>query len=180
MDIHKLLNDDGVLFLWQQILAQFVKKEEGKGLSTNDLTNELLVKIQNAGDSNFDGNYGSLTHQPQINGITLTGNKTLEQLGITKAISDVIGNVTQISFDYYSDVSELPTVGEKGVFYLVPNSGSGKNTLDEYIWVKSKSDYELLGTVENKVDLSGYVKQTDIEPLTNEEILAIIESATAS
>ena len=95
---YKPLDENGLLFLWQQILNQFVKQEAGKGLSTHDLTDELLEKINNSGSSSFDGSYNSLTNQPQINGITLTGNKTLEDLGITAAITEAIGSVTQISF----------------------------------------------------------------------------------
>lgn len=176
MATFKPLDENGLLFLWQQILAQFVKKEEGKGLSTNDLTDELLQKIQNAGDSSFDGNYNSLTNQPQINGITLTGNKTLADLGITQAITDAIGNVTQISFEPVANFESLPAVGSVGVFYLVPNSGSENNNYDEYIWNASTSMYELIGTIQSEIDLSGYVKTTDIVPLTNDEILTIINS----
>ena len=59
----------------------------------------LNNKVSVSEDSSFDGKYNSLTGQPQINGITLTGNKTLADLGISKAITDAIGNVTQISFE---------------------------------------------------------------------------------
>ena len=178
--MYQPLDGNGLLFLWQQILAQLVKKEEGKGLSANDLTDELLEKIQNAGTSSFDGNYNSLTNQPQINGITLTGNKTLEDLGITQAITDAIGKVSQISFEPVENFSQLPETGESGVFYLVPNEGLGNNNYDEYIWVEEKAGYELIGSIQSQIDLSGYVKTTDIVPLTNDEILEIINTATAS
>lgn len=174
----KPLDENGLLFLWQQILSQFVKKETGKGLSTNDLTDELLQKIQNAGESSFNGDYNSLKNQPQINGITLTGNKTLEDLGITQAITDAIGNVTQISFEVVESFAELPVVGEVGVFYLTPNNGGGNNNYDEWIWNTKASMYELIGTIQNEIDLSGYVKYENIKPLTNDEILNIINTVT--
>lgn len=41
----KFLDKNGLLYLWQKITAKFVEKEIGKGLSTNDLTNELLQKL---------------------------------------------------------------------------------------------------------------------------------------
>lgn len=173
----KPLDDNGLLFLWQQILANFVKKEAGKGLSSNDLTDELLEKIQNAGTSNFDESYNSLTNQPQINGITLTGNKTLEDLGITKAITDAIGEVTSISFEV---VDSLPETGTTGVFYLVPGEGLNGNNYNEYIWIAATGKYEPIGQIQSEIDLSGYVKTTDIVPMTNDEILAIINSVTAS
>lgn len=177
---YRPLDGDGLLFLYKLILEQFVKKESGKGLSSNDLTDELLEKIQNAGDSSFNGDYDSLTNRPQINGIMLTGNKTLDDLGITKAITDALGNVTQISFEVVTDFSSLPETGTAGVFYLVPNTGGTTNNYDEYIWVSSKNSYELIGTVQAEIDLSGYVKKTDIVPLTNEEIRQIVDNATAS
>lgn len=177
MATFKPLDENGLLFLWQQILMQFVKKEEGKGLSANDLTDELLQKIQSAGTSNFDGDYNSLIGQPMINGITLTGNKTLEDLGIAKAIADAIGNVTQISFEVVENFADLPIIGEVGVFYLTSNNGNGNNNYDEWIWNAKTSMYELIGAVQSEVDLSGYVKTTDIVPLTNDEILAIINSS---
>lgn len=179
MAMFKPLDENGLLFVWQQILSQFVKKEAGKGLSTNDLTDELLQKIQNAGDSSFDGNYNSLINQPQVNGITLTGNKTLEDLGITQAITDAIGNVTQISFEPVESFADLPEVGSVGVFYLVPNSIGNNNNYEEYIWNSQTQLYELIGTMQSDIDLSQYVKTTDIVPLTNDEILTIINSVTS-
>lgn len=176
----KPLDENGLLFLWQQILGQFVKQETGKGLSTNDLTDELLKKIQNAGDSSFDGNYNSLTNIPQINGIELKGNKTLEDLGITKAIQDAIGEINQISFEPVESFDSLPEAGSVGVFYLVPNAKKGNNNYDEYIWNTSDGTYELIGQIQSEIDLSGYVKTTDIVPLTNDEILQIINTVTAS
>lgn len=48
----------------QAALNNKVDKVNGKGLSTNDLTDELLQKINNAGDSSFSGNYDDLTGKP--------------------------------------------------------------------------------------------------------------------
>lgn len=180
MSTFKPLDENGLLFLWQQILSQFVKQESGKGLSTNDLTNELLEKIQNAGDSSFNGDYNSLINMPQVNGIELKGNKTLEDLGIIKAITDAVGEVTQIAFEPVESFDSLPETGKVGVFYLVPNTKQGNNNYDEYIWNAAGSAYELIGQIQSGIDLSGYVKTTDIVPMTNEEILEIINTATAS
>lgn len=174
----RALDENGLLFLWQQILAQFVKKENGKGLSTNDLTDELLQKINNAGDSTFNGDYESLTNQPQINGISLTGNKTFEDLGITKAITDAIGNITQIDFEIIENLESLPRTGTVGIFYLIPNNGENNNNYDEYVWISKTSSYEFIGQIQSEIDLSGYLKKTDISPLSNSEILDIINTAT--
>lgn len=63
------------------------------------------------------------------------------------AIASAIAGVTQ--FDY-EIVQALPQEGEKGVIYLVPNTGSGSNVYDEYLWivVEGVGKFELFGTQE--------------------------------
>ena len=62
-----------------------VDKVEGKGLSTNDLTDELKQKIIDAGSSSFSGAYSDLTGKPKINNVDLGANNTLVDLGIQAA-----------------------------------------------------------------------------------------------
>ena len=81
----KFLNDDGLLYVWQKIkvlLEKKVDKVEGKGLSTNDLTNELLEKINSAGSSSFSGSYTDLTNKPTLNGVQINGTMTSQDLGL--------------------------------------------------------------------------------------------------
>lgn len=82
-------------------------------------------------------------------------------------ITDAISGIT--SFEY-SVVQTLPTTGEKGVVYLVPNNGSSPNIYDEYVWVSvgGTNQFEKIGTTE--VDLSDYLKKTDMVAITNAEI----------
>lgn len=76
------------------------------------------------------------------------------------AIASAIAGVTQ--FDYQV-VEELPATGEKGVIYLVPNSGSGTNLYNEYIWivVSGTGKFELLG--QRDLDLSSYLVNADVK-----------------
>jgi len=94
-------------------------------------------------------------------------NATQVQNAINAAIEDITGIDFQI-------VQTLPSTGEKGVIYLVPNSGSGGNSYDEYIWITngSTSSFEKIGTTD--VDLSGYVLYTDLVAITNSEIDTIV------
>jgi len=94
-------------------------------------------------------------------------NATQVQNAINAAIEDITGIEFQI-------VQTLPSTGEKGVIYLVPNSGSGNNSYDEYIWITngSTSRFEKIGTTD--VDLSGYVLYTDLVAITNSEIDTIV------
>lgn len=94
-------------------------------------------------------------------------NATQVQNAINAALADITGIDFQI-------VQTLPSTGEKGVIYLVPNSGSGNNSYDEYIWITngSTSRFEKIGTTD--VDLSGYVLYTDLVAITNSEIDKIV------
>ena len=89
------------------------------------------------------------------------------QSQVQSAIADAISEIT--SFEY-SIVQTLPATGEKGVIYLVPNSGSAPNIYDEYVWITSggSGSFEMIGTT--AVDLSGYMKKTDMVAITNAEI----------
>lgn len=98
---------------------------------------------------------------------------------IAAAVTEGVGDIT--SFEY-QNVATLPATGEKGVIYLVPNSGNAPNIKDEYIWINKGTaespDYafELLGTTE--LDLSGYLQTTDIEAITTAEIDEITGNTT--
>ena len=94
-------------------------------------------------------------------------NATQVQDAINAALADITGIEFQI-------VQTLPSTGEKGVIYLVPNSGSGNNSYDEYIWITngSTSRFEKIGTTD--VDLSGYVLRSDLVAITNAEIDTIV------
>lgn len=78
----------------------------------------------------------------------------------------------------YELVASLPTASAEtqGKIYLVPSSGSGTNTKDEYITVQESGSYrwEKIGSTD--VDLSGYLKTTDITEISNSEIDTIVAS----
>lgn len=98
--------------------------------------------------------------------ITAHGYQTASE--VSDAIAAAIADITGIEFEL---VDQLPATGEKGVIYLVPNSGSGQNTKDEYIWIEPQGGtayFEKIGSTD--VDLSGYVQATEMHALTNSEI----------
>ena len=77
---------------------------------------------------------------------------------VQDAIDAALADITGIDFEV---VQSLPQSGEKGVIYLVPNSGSGQNTYDEYIWVEPSggtAHFEKIGSTD--VDLSNYWTST--------------------
>ena len=86
---------------------------------------------------------------------------------VQSAIADAVGDITGFDFQI---VEELPGTGQKGVIYLISNSGTGQNIYDEYIW--TGTDYEKIGTTD--VDLSNYWSKTDLVAITNGEIDTIV------
>lgn len=82
---------------------------------------------------------------------------------VTAAVTAAMSGITGIDFQI---VSKLPETGTKGIFYLIANSGIGQNVYDEYIWLNGK--FEKLGTRE--LDLSGYMKTSDMVAITIAEI----------
>ena len=65
-------------------------------------------------------------------------------------------------------VETLPTTGEENTLYLKGVDGAGGNLYEEYMFINDK--WELIGSTETEVDLSGYVKSSDIQFATTEEI----------
>ena len=80
------------------------------------------------------------------------------------AITTAIGNIN--SFEV-SVVQSLPTTNiDTHTIYFISNSGSTGNVYDEYMYVNS--NWEKIGTTE--VDLSAYVLEENLIPLTSTEI----------
>ena len=86
---------------------------------------------------------------------------------VDDAITEALAGITGIDFTV---VQTLPQTGEKGVIYLLSNSGTGSNIYDEYIWVDGtpSGSFEKIGTT--AVDLSGYAQASEMHALTNAEI----------
>lgn len=102
-------------------------------------------------------NYNDLSQKPKINDIELIGNKTLDELNI--ASKDYVEQEIA-TFDFIKIVSELPEIGLPNRTYLLAKTNGSENDLyDEYIWADG---WEYLGTKKIEVDLTDYVKNTDI------------------
>lgn len=106
----------------------------------------------------------------QVNtAITGKGYQTASQ--VTSAINSAIAGVTQFDLQV---VSSLPTKGVKGVIYLMAHSHASGDAYDEYVWVDSKSAFEKIGNTD--IDLSAYMKKTDMTAIANSEIDTVLAS----
>jgi len=199
---YNLLDDDGLLYAVQYIFT----KLKTSPLNVNstyaislDTTNEWIVLTDNDGNSTHvsysDFGEANVLEGVQIDGtdLAITNKKVNIPLGasntkgvytnemINTLIQTALANFERISFQTVNSYGDLPQTGQNGVIYLVPNSGSVPNIYDEYVWYTNPSTtppisgYEKIGTT--AVDLSGYVKYTDISLITNQEITDIVDDA---
>lgn len=122
--------------------------------------NDKITTINNAG-------YQTAA---QVNSI-INGKGYQTESQVNTLIANAVADIQGVSYEI---VTDLDFVGSPGVIYLVSNSGSNPNSYDEYIYVNNK--FEKIGTTE--VDLSGYLKTTDITPITNAEIDTIVSSVS--
>lgn len=186
----KYLDENGLLYVIQKIktwLNGKVDKVEGKGLSTNDFTNELKIKYDTTAtkvdEITESGGAPNIIEIIKVNGSALnpdsnkavditvpTNNNQLEngagyqtESEVTTAITNALKDIQGIK---YQIEENLPSTGEAGTIYLISNSGTGTNIYDEYIWVNNK--FEKIGTT--AVDLTNYIQNTDLVAITNEEV----------
>lgn len=190
----KYLDDTTLAYFWGRLKTYFVKRETGKGLSANDLT-DALKKSYDGAVTNVNKLVSGGAEANKINTIAVNGTvinpDTSKKVSITmptkvsdltndslfqtqsqvsSAIATAVGKITGISF---SIVESLPTTGQNGVIYLISHSHSDSgDSYDEYAWIASASKYEKLGNTD--VDLSGYLKISDMSAITTAEIDTMI------
>lgn len=185
------LDKAGATLLVQKTKAELAKKVDavsGKVLSTNDYTTAEKNKL--AGIAS--GAQVNTITTVKVNGTALTpdaskavdvttptktsqltndsGYQTASQ--VSSAISTAVGKITQIS---YSKVSSLPSTGATGVIYLVAHKHGTQDIYDEYIWMADSKTFEKIGNTD--IDLSGYVKTTDLTAITTDELNAMWSAA---
>ncbi len=158
-------------------LSGKVDKVEGKGLSTNDLTNELLTKLQNAGTSNFSGKYTDLTETPNIANEALAAVASSEyatDLAAIKAdyvtsasLASTIAATGHIKFEF---ADTLPDTGEANIIYFIKDADAeAGNAYAEYVF--NAGVWEKVGV--KKVDFSSCWTKDELTACTTEDIDAL-------
>lgn len=152
----KYLDSNGVLYLWNKIGGLFATKAEVPS-DVGDLTNLAGYQTSQQVEQAITGkNY---TTMAAVEG---KGYQTTAQ--VQQAINSALSGITGIQF---SIVEQLPATGVAGTIYLVQKTVTATgNIYTEWIYVNNK--WETLG--DTTVDLSEYLKKTDVSALTNEEI----------
>ena len=155
----------------------------GANKYTLPVAGDSLGGVKSGGDVSIDSTgvvtVGGLAQKAPINSPTFTGSpkaptpakgnnstQVATTAFVTTAVGEAVADITGIKFDV---VTALPSTGVAGTIYLKSNNGSAPNSHDEYIWVNGA--WEKIGTTD--VDLSGYLKRTDMVAITNAEIDAM-------
>lgn len=158
-----------------------VEKINGKTLSTNDFTNEEKNKLANI-EAEANKYVHPSSHPASM--ITETSSKRFvsdsekekwnnkadkdeiptkisqltndKNFKTEKEIQELINNSTKLKKEV---VTSLPTTGKEDIIYLLKNKNDTNNYYTEYIWISGK--WEIIG--DTKVDLTGYLKTTDLK-----------------
>lgn len=199
--MNKFLDLPGLQHVLGLVKTKFVQKESGKGLSSNDFTDDEKTKLStlrtygvatseeagllssnnlvklNAIEEGAEKNIiktvkrnGTLVNvlsgEVDINVPTkfselVNDNDLTNKTQVAKMISEARHMKTQV-------LTEKPTKGEANIIYLIGPKGSGNNIYEEWLYVNDK--WEKVGDTDTKVDLTGYIKEEDIQSITNTEI----------
>ena len=161
----KYTNGNGLGYLWGRIktlidnkIVNKVDKETGKGLSTNDYSNEDKAKLTGisagaevnsiesiavngtvvAPDANRKVSITTPTKTSDLNNDSNFQNATQ----VSAAIDEAIEGITGIEFNFdYDTVSELPATGEAGTIYFIPDQSCFEATTDTE-FVEGKKYFE--------------------------------------
>lgn len=170
----KFLNYEGLEHLITEIKERFIQKVSGKDLSTNDFTNlykDKLDEIENNAQINkielIKRNGTNLSigadKSVDINVPTKLSNLTNDQTFQTKA--EVLALITDNGKLKKEVVTELPdpsTTDENTIYLIASTNGYAE-------WIIINGEWEKLGDTSD-INLTGYVKFTDIEVISNAEI----------
>lgn len=196
----KYLDKDGLIYLKSKIITLLGTKvdkafktgsnSEYKVLSDNNLTDELVTKINNAGDSSFSGDYNDLTNKPTIptNNNQLTNGAGYQTASdVETAINSKISSAYKVKGSVaFASLPALNSANEGNVYNVTDKftttadfvEGAGKTypAGTNVVIVNTSGSTYKYDVLSGTVDLSDYVKDSDLVAITNAEIDTIFNS----
>ena len=170
----KFLNYEGLEHLIAEIKERFIQKVSGKDLSTNDFTNlykDKLDGIENNAQINkielIKRNGTNLSigadKSVDINVPTKLSDLTNDQTFQTKAeILTLITDNGKLKKEVVTELPDPSTADENTIYLIASTNGYAE-------WIIINGEWEKLGDTSD-INLTGYVKFTDIEIISNAEI----------
>lgn len=153
----KFINLNNLATFLAKLKTLFVAKELKTGspntykvLSDNNLTDELVTKIKNAGDSTFSGAYADLTGKPSIGGKEIaSGNQTAASLGLATP-TDVTTAANNARTGAINDIKNLGYQTAANVNTIV--TGKGYQTAAQVDTIVTGKGYQTAANVDAKVN----------------------------
>lgn len=200
---NKVVHGNDLTMIGQQIKAYAVKKETGKGLSTNDYSDTDKTKLAGIAE----GAQANVIEGVSVNGSAVTPSSKVVNITVPTKVSDLsndssfIDNTVNNLTNYYTKtqtytktevdaaisaamkggyvaVATLPTASADtmGKIYLVPidGGGSGNNVKEEYITIQNGSTYSWEMIGTTEIDLSNYVTKDELVALTQNEVITLL------
>ena len=153
----KFINLNNLATFLAKLRTLFVAKELKTGsantykvLSDNNLTDELVTKIKNAGDSTFSGAYADLTGKPSIGGKEIaSGNQTAASLGLATPV-DVTAAANNARTGAVDDVKKFGYQTASQVETAI--SAKGYQTAAQVDTIVTGKGYQTAANVDAKVN----------------------------
>ena len=142
------------------------------GNTLKQITVINLMKKAPASSGGGTTDYNDLTNQPQLNGVTLEGNKTLDQIGAVQKNQGSVnsGKYLSVGSDGNVTLSDAPSggsldpeqVNQAVEDYLTENPVSGMTAEQEQQLNQNTSDVSDLKSALEQIGQKGYVTEDDI------------------
>jgi hypothetical protein len=158
----KFLDGDGVLYVWQEIKNDFVKKEAGKGLSTNDFTTDEKTKLAGLGGS---GNYTlPAASAVTLGGVKIGANLTVTEDGTLSATSPIT-KVSQLTNDANFITASANITG---------NAATATTAASATKATQDASGNVIADTYAKKTDVAGYQTQAQVNALIEAKVASVV------
>ena len=132
-----------------------IKGDTGDGLEFTIVGNTVGIRVK----PNNETATSDYTYTPDLKGDT--GDTGAKGDKGEQGIQGVKGDTGTTLFTVVTanTFAELPSTGETGIIYCVPNGTSGSNSFDNYLWYNGA--YDRFGSLE--VDLSDYYTKSEVD-----------------
>ena len=160
-----------------------VDKVDGKGLSANDYTNAEKEKLF----AIAEGAQVNVIESVKVNGIVQDVSSKVVDISVptntnqltngagyatTAEVAAAVANAAHLKREKVDQLPDASEADENTIYMLPIADASGENRFVEYMFIDGS--WEKTGS--SDVDLTGYVKDTDFESITNSEIDTVVAS----
>jgi len=180
----KYLNNEGLRYLWVKLKELFgnkVDKEDGKGLSSNDFTDQLRRKLENISEGAnqyVHPTYGANTGKPETNKTPQFG----EAVTVSQIVSDENGHVSQMNDrtitipDTAMKGATSRAAGARGLVPAPESEDAGKFLRGDGTWAAVVTKDENV-SVKRDATHKAYLLGTTTEPTgTAQQVTAVADT----